>query len=134
MNRNYARVWGLQKEAVLLEGSFTIGSTGAVGTVLGLGIKDVVRSAQGAYTIKLDDNYNRFLGLDTKFSSTMVHSGIFDTQIDSNYEQIDVRAASAPVVKFKCFNASGSATDPASGTKCYFKIMLRRSSVGQSGE
>jgi len=128
--RNYDQgVFTLQKEVVYLEYNFVVGTTGAVGTIKG-SCKSIVRDAQGAYTITLDEGYNRMLSGGYGFVGTTC-SGIVDVQIDDLSIQTNIQSG---VLKIKCYNAAGSAADPASGVVLLMWGLFRKSSVLGKGE
>lgn len=132
-NRNYSRFQGLQKEVKYLEGNLVIGATGAVGTTLGLGLTSVTRTGTGAYTIKLEDPYNRLLGFHAFFSGTTA-SGIYSVQVNSATPQTDIKTGSGAIVYIQCLDGSGSDTDPAQTVLLHFSLILRNSTVGQASE
>jgi hypothetical protein len=53
----------LIKEPVLLECNFVVGSTGAVGTLIGSGVSSIERLGVGVYRINLDRTYNRLFSV-----------------------------------------------------------------------
>lgn len=68
--------WTFHTKPVLIDCNIAIGSTGAVGTVKGPGVSTVTRVGVGTYKIKLQDNYNRFYGLDSWFESGVSGSNV----------------------------------------------------------
>lgn len=58
-----------------------IGATGAVGTVVGAGIKSVTRLVAGVYQINFSDNYNKYLGLIAELWSPVSGSNVAVTAI-----------------------------------------------------
>jgi hypothetical protein len=74
-----------EKQVVKLFGSFTIGATGAVGTVKGLGVSGVVRNSLGNYTITLKDKFDRLLNVSGGFISNAVGgSGVLKSEISND--------------------------------------------------
>jgi len=61
---------------VLLDLNVAIGGSGAVGTVKGPGISSVTRLAAGIYKIKLQDNYNRYYGIESSFLGPVTGSDV----------------------------------------------------------
>jgi hypothetical protein len=49
-------------ELTYLECNFVVGSSGAVGTTKGSGVKSITRLQAGVYKISLEDGYSRYLG------------------------------------------------------------------------
>jgi len=129
-NRNFSRVQALQKEIKIIEGSVVIGATGAVGTVLGLGVDSITRNATGNYTITLEDAYNRLVGLSTFFSGT-TESAVFSVQVDDATPQASIKSKD---IILQCYDAAGSDVDPAQTVLMHFSLLLRNSSLGQTDE
>lgn len=77
-NRNFlgSRMYTGHAFPVLLDLNFSVGSSGAVGTVKGPYIKSVIRKGVGAYQIKLSDNYNRYYGNFSSFAAAQTGSDI----------------------------------------------------------
>lgn len=48
---------------ILLDLNFQVGASGAVGTLVGPGITSVTRLSAGVYKVKMQDNYNKFFGM-----------------------------------------------------------------------
>lgn len=61
---------------VFLEGSALIGASGATSQLKGSGILSLTRVAAGTYKLVLEDDYNRFLGLNTIFEAPVTGSAI----------------------------------------------------------
>src|SRR5262245_20444623 len=51
----------LVERLTLVQGQFSVGSTGAVSGVQGSGIDNIVRLDVGTYEVKLSDSYNKLL-------------------------------------------------------------------------
>jgi len=51
----------LVERLTLIQGNFTVGSSGAVSALQGSGVDDVVHVETGVYKVKLSDSYNRLL-------------------------------------------------------------------------
>lgn len=69
-------LFSLNPMLTYIEGSFSIGATGAVSAVKGGGISNVVRLSAGCYQVKLEDSYNRLLMTDYSFVSPVTGSDI----------------------------------------------------------
>jgi hypothetical protein len=131
-SRIFDKVMALQKQVVILEGRFAVGSAGAVSGLKGAGIKSVTKeSGTGVYSIVLDDQFNRFLGI----NFTVAHasaSGIAKVEMTDVSPDGNVQAGAAiPVV---CLDFAGSAANPADGSVVFFTIILRNSQTKGKGE
>jgi hypothetical protein len=130
-NRNYNKsVYTLQQDLVMLNVECDIGTTGAVTNVKGSGVSTIARTGVGAYTITLQDNYDRLLGCVVGFTGTTA-SGVGEVQVNSTAPDTDIKAGT---VKIQCFDFAGVAVDPASGVKVKGLITLRNSNVAGKGE
>jgi hypothetical protein len=126
------KVFGLQKQMVILEGRFAVGSSGAVSDLQGSGIKSVTKeSGTGVYSIVLDDRYDRFLGI----NFTVAHatdSGVAVVMLTDVSPDGNVKAGTAlPVL---CLDYAKSAANPADGSVVFFTIILRNSTIKGKGE
>ncbi len=142
-NRNFVEEqYTLLKGVVHLFARVSVGGTGAVtlqswdpvakayatAPTNGFGgIKSVVRSAAGKWTVTLQDTYQRFLAAYCTQSNSGGASTAPFLMVDSAG---DVTLASAPTIKL-VFTAvaAGSATDPASGDKVDLHFILSNSSA-----
>lgn len=70
--------YSLNHSPVFLEGNAVIGSTGAVGTVKGSGLKSVTRLGVGTYRLLPEDGYPRYLGGHVGFVSPTTGSNVND--------------------------------------------------------
>jgi hypothetical protein len=130
-NRNYNKsVYTLQQDLVMLNVECDIGTTGAVTNVKGSGVSTVARTGVGAYTITLQDNYDRLLGFRFGFTGTTA-SGVGEVQVNSTAPDTDIKAGT---VKVQCYDFAGAAVDPANGVKVKGLITLRNSNVAGKGE
>jgi hypothetical protein len=131
-SRIFDKVMALQKQVVILEGRFAVGSSGAVSGLKGAGIKSVTKeSGTGVYSIVLDDRFDRFLGI----NFTVAHatdSGVAVVMLTDVSPDGNVQAGTAlPVL---CLDYAKSAANPADGSVVFFTIMLRNSTVKGKGE
>lgn len=129
MNRSFNQFqYSLEKQVVSLFGTVTIGSTGAVGAVTGLGISGVTRTGTGAYTITLTEGFNKLLGFNWIFGGGTA-SGIGSVELAQSLanQGTDIKAGTVDIV---CYSATTTAADPASGCVLQFEIIARNSSVG----
>jgi hypothetical protein len=130
-SRIFDKVMALQKQVVILEGRFAVGSTGAVSGLKGSGIKSVTRTGTGAYEIVLDDRFDRFLGINFQVAHATA-SGVATVMLTDVSPDGNVQAGAAlPVL---CLDFAGSAADPASGSVVFFNIVVRNSTVKGKGE
>jgi hypothetical protein len=130
-NRNfYSNSHALEVDNVSLWCEVNIGAAGAVSSSSGLGIASVTKeSADGKYTIRLSDSYNKLL-----HANVMV---LDDTNSDPTTVAIagrifseDVDHATAPNIVIQGIALDdGAAANFASGAKLLVKIELRNSSV-----
>ncbi len=67
---------------VLVDCDIPIGSTGAVGTVAGMGIASVTRLAVGTYKVKFQDTFNKYLGTFAEIWSPNSGSNVAVTAIN----------------------------------------------------
>jgi hypothetical protein len=131
-SRIFDKVMALQKQVIILEGRFDVGASGAATGLKGAGIKSITKeSGTGVYSIVLDDQFNRFLGI----NFTVAHataSGIAKVEMTDVSPDGNVQAGAAiPVV---CLDFAGAAANPADGSVVFFTIMLRNSLVKGKGE
>lgn len=128
--------YSFEQDLVTIYGRFVVGSTGAVtsGTVKGGGIASVVRNGTGDYTITLQDQFNKLMEAKVWFASASGNSGIATTEAynatPANF-QSDFQTNKAVAVKTLDF--AGSAANPASGAYCYFKLVVKNTSVDPFG-
>ena len=59
--RFYQFTESLRRKLTFIEGNFVVGSSGAVGTVKGAGVKSITKTGTGLYRITLEDAYYRYL-------------------------------------------------------------------------
>ena len=124
--------YSLNAMPVYLQGEFTVGTTGSVGTIKGSGISTVTRTGTGAYDIVLEDKYPKFLGFQATFSVASGDSGIAQVEVVGTPDT--TVAASTPKVAIQTVSDAGSVANPASGAVVHFQIWLRNSSVLGKGE
>lgn len=125
------KIMSPHNEVVILNGNFTIGSSGAVGTVKGAGIDSVTKeSTAGQYSIVLEEAFNRLLWADASVVGA-TFSGVFAIEA-INDVQAAVRAKTK--ITIQCYDATGTAVNPASGSVISFIDVVRRSSTTRGGE
>ena len=110
---------------VFLHGYVTIGATGAVSAFKGLGISNVVRTAAGVYTVTMEDVFPAFLGA----NAIVVFNGV--TVVASIAMKQDPTIDPGPLksVVLHTLDFAGAAVNPDSGSRIYFEIKMRNSSV-----
>ena len=74
--RFYQFTFSLNPALTYLEGSFVVGSAGAVGTTKGSGFQSVEHLATGVYRINLADEYNRYLHGNAAFVAPVTGSPV----------------------------------------------------------
>jgi len=130
MNRYFSQFQHtIEKDTVTLFGTVAIGGTGAVGTVTGAGISGVTLTGTGAYTITLDQPFNKLLGFRWIFGGGTA-SGIGSVELAGSLatQLTEIRAAT-PTVKIVCYSSAATAAAPASGCVLQFEVVGRNSSV-----
>ena len=121
------------KHPTMLEGSFVVGGTGAVGTTKGMGLASITRLDTGKYRLTFEDAYRRFLAFSHCFVDIVGSTGTSgimevavlgnpDTTLQSKYIDIQMRAS------------GGSAADPAQYLVFYFKATVDNTSTLPSNE
>ena len=119
----------IDKQVVRVTGMFTVGETGAVGTVYGLGVKSITRVSQGKYTIVFDPNFSRFLfanflQVDNANPNVIVTSLFLDSTAVANFAY-----NTAGYTILTC-DSTGAPIDPTSSSAIAFEFVFRRSTVG----
>jgi hypothetical protein len=103
----------------------TFGASGAPTIVsgTGMGISSIVRNSAGNFTINLSHAY---------FATLMVKHVFVDSSAPASPSMFVLsdlsNSSSSPSIVIE-FNASGTATDPASGEEVLLEISLQKSSV-----
>lgn len=122
MNRLFYNVQALGREIKILPVNFT-GAGSSSPTVVGDGgiVSSVTRTAAGKYTIQLTDGFVDLVS--ACFMLSMATTAGFDIAIDSS------SSYSAGTIKVVVFNASGTATDVASGDKFLGCLIVKNSNV-----
>ncbi len=113
---------------VKLMAKVSIGASGAptIASKSGMGISSIVRNSAGNYTINLTQAFYNLFGIQVVSISGSSAPAAPLLNIVSN----NVQTSSAPSVIIQLRNASGAATDPASGEVLLIEIDLNRSSTG----
>ena len=130
-NRIFNQELALEKQVCHLYGNFDVGASGAVSNTVGLGISSVVKeTADGSYTITLQDAYDKLLGFNHIFISDAVGgSGVGSVEINEVESTIQTTFKTKSF-KIQLYDYAGAAVNAASGTRVMFEIVARRSSVG----
>ena len=131
-NRNLHKFRGsLERDLVDLYGSAVIGSSGAVGTVKGLGIASVKKeTADGQYTITLDDHWYRYMFGSANFVSA-AGSGIAKVEVLANPATFQSGFQTSKAITIQCFDYAGAAANPAAGSVLSFVATVRNTSVSK---
>jgi hypothetical protein len=112
------------RDCVLVEADWTVGATGAVGTVQKDScVSAVTRVSAGLYKIALADSWYRLLGVIADIEFT----GALAVGIGTHNE--DVASATAPLVQVVCrsLDTAFGDTDPPSGSKIRVVLILKNS-------
>ena len=87
------------------------------------GIKSVARTGTGAWTVVLQDSYQRLLGVN--FLGTVAASGVSTiVAMGTNTTGTDVTSNTAPTIKLVLSSATATAADPADGDYINFELIL----------
>lgn len=124
----------LEKSVVRLYAQVTFGGTGAptLVTANSKGVVSVTRNSAGKYTVVLGtnaanlDQYPRLLMVDVNFDATG-NGGSAPASPLTYLTGNAVNTAGSCSFQFQCTNSAGTATDPASGEKCFVEITLSNS-------
>ncbi len=122
----------LETDPIIIWGSMTVGSTGAVSSSTagnGRGILTIARSDVGKYTVTLSDAYSSFLYADCRVMDQTLETPA-TVGIYANLFSQAVSTIATPTVVFQFIALDdGAAADPASGAVVYFEIKVKNSSV-----
>ena len=133
-NRMYKPgIFSFEKNLTMIDGEFTVGSSGAVSSYLGSGVTSVTKTASaGSYTITLDDGFPFLCGASFCVLSSAVGtvSAIDHIELAGAASYIN---ASTPYITIQTTlnNALANAT---SGVKVRFMLYFRNSSLTGKGE
>lgn len=124
----------LEKNVVRLYAQVTFGASGAptLVTANSKGIVSITRNSTGKYTVVFGtstaslDFYNRLLMADVNFDATG-NSGTAPAAPLVYLTGNSVATSGTCSLQFQCTNSSGTATDPASGEKCFIEVTLSNS-------
>jgi len=101
-------LFSLNPMLTYIEGSFVVGATGAVGSVKGGGISNVVRLTTGVYQIVLEDQYNRLLGFGYDFGTTVTGSAL--TSVTSGTVYVINALGTATAAQWQAVGLSANVT------------------------
>lgn len=106
--------------------TFSSAPTTGVGTyaVGAQGIKTVTRTGTGAWTIVLQDSYQRLLGIRLATTAASGVATVGGLAVDST---TDVTSNTAPTIKVVLFSTPGTPADPTSGDKIDLRFTLQNS-------
>lgn len=129
-NRIFNMELALEKQVCCLHGAFSIGASGAVSNVTGIGIESITKeSTDGQYTITLSDAYDTFLLHTGKFIMDGAGSGIVADEIITTPADLQSTFRTKSY-KIQFYDTSFAAANAASGSTYHFEVTARRSSVG----
>jgi hypothetical protein len=119
-NRRFEQFkYSLIKKQTEIEGVISLAADASVVSFDIAGVESVAKSATGAYTITLQDQYNACLGIYTQIAETAQN-------LEAKPSTQDVSGAKTVIVNTK---VNGTNTDATATCKIYVKIVLRNSSV-----
>lgn len=127
-NRNFPsqRLYSMHMMQVQLDAQVTIGASGAPTVTQALGISSISRISAGRYRILLQDPYVKIVSMGVMMQSNgATASGVIAVELRDS----SVSTASAPSFDIQCFDASGVAIDPISGSGMIIRVALSNSSV-----
>lgn len=116
----YQLAGSLERNVVLLAGSYAIGATGAVGAKTGgAGFASLVRNSAGNYTLTLED----------AFPALLIPKAVVKTAAGTDLTVApvswDVKSAKTIVFQVK---AGAVATDPSDGDELFIELTLSNAS------
>lgn len=120
-NRNFNRKQALEKEVKELHADVAVGASGAPTLTKGMGIASITRNSAGLYTMVLQDNYVRLMGMEVMQVAASAQALAF--QIAA--EDVD----GAKTIQFRCMDSSAAATDPSNGSRLLIRLELKNSSI-----
>lgn len=128
-NRNFPsqRVFSFHMMPVRIDGSISIGATGAVSSTSGKGVASATRVGTGHYQIVLQDPFNALLSLSARMKAVnaTTPSGIASVELISSA----ITTATGGTVDIMTIDKTGVLADPASGSAIQFELSLNNSSV-----
>ncbi len=106
--------------------TYSSAATSGVGTyaVGAQGIKTVARTGTGAWTIVLQDSYQRLLDVKVLTTAASGVLTVINAAVDAT---TDVTSNTAPTIKILLNSATATAADPASGDKIDLTFTLQNS-------
>jgi len=120
-NRNLSRPWTYGKGLVSIPCKWTIGASGAVGTLTGAGVASVTRTSAGLYRITLSDVFSAFHNIQV----TLLQATVTDRHIS-----VKAYSASGKTVDVHVWDQSaGAVTDPESGDEIHVLVVAKNSGV-----
>ena len=135
-NRNFPanKLYNFHVMPVSVDMQIAIGASGAPAALTlqnAAGVKSISRVSAGVYSIQLQDNYAKVLGISPSFQSPAVgtSSGIQAVEMVSFANSSNPNNNNGAIIEIQCFNASGAAADPASGSVMQLQIRLNNSQV-----
>ena len=114
-----------ERDITRIHAKIAIGATGAPTLTLAKGIVSMTRTAAGAYTITLKDNY--YLFMDAK--ATFISSTSAPAAPNLNVVSETVNSSTSPQILIQFRDLSAVATDPASGETLLLELVFRNAST-----
>jgi len=119
----------LEKDTVILEGSFAVNSGGGVIEYQGGGIASVEQTATGTYDITLEDGWNYLFEVHGQvIRSTASDVAVVQLLMDPTTLQDDIK--NKVPLTILCLDYAKAAVDPEDDAVVRFKVLVRRSAVG----
>ena len=132
-NRSLNRLQAIDKEIKIIQGQFTVGSSGAPTLVpaKSVGVKSIAKSGTGDYAITLgtpsgaSDIYPHFYNAWFSYQKSTAHGGTVGAEFQIKSSTVD----SDGVLNFFTLDKNGAAAHPASGATIHFTLVVKNSSL-----
>ena len=135
-NRNFPsnKIYNMHVMRVDIDMQIAIGASGAPAAPTlqtAAGVQSITRVSTGIYDIKLQDNYAKLLGIICSFQSPSqgTPSGIQAVEVVSFTNSSNPSNNNGATLRIQCFNATGTAADPANGSVMELDVRLNNSQV-----
>lgn len=122
-NRNFDDLQALEKELVVIAGSFAPNGSSAPTAVTGKGVASVARSSAGLFLVTLDDLFVSFLNIQASLALASA---------DDKFVQVGAVSVSSKTFEIRVWDVSGAAVSDisaAAGNVIYFAVMAKNSGV-----
>ncbi len=120
----------LERDVVHLYSDVVIGASGAVTSAKGGAIASVVKQATaGQYNVTLDAGFQKLLFFAASTLGSAA-SGVDSVQVLQTAASVLTNLKTGAAITIQCYDASGAAVNPVSGTVLKLKFEVRRTTVG----